>query len=346
MCFKRTFVVAAVVFCLCSAYCYYYFYEFSEELPRFARQRERLLQIGNNSATHIEPAHQAERFITMCTMVRNEARYIREWVEFHSLLGVGRFIIFDNDSTDSLQAALNGTIAEVIVVRWPPKHWPHGNPHEERCQGYADGRYRDDYAYSYCQVAAFHECIYKERGRSRWLAAVDVDEFFMPKYSENGLITLQDALRPYEHMHGIGLVSFTYGTNHRALPILSGELMIETHLLRGNDRGIDKEFVDPTKVDTYYTVHWAHYTDPLWNNRIMRAIPRHRSTVRYNHYPFRSLMEGRHKVFKNMNPDLYREIDKWDKVDIEDMFMIPMVPLIRRRLAGEKIWIPSTGART
>ena len=350
------FIIIITVGVLCFSYlllcCYFYYYypiTGPNEIPFAEGEGEdtmtRLMLLGNTSATHTKPSIMMTTQIAMCTMVKNEAKYVREWVEFHSLLGVNRFIIFDNDSSDSLRAALNGSMmmAEVIIVRWPPspsRSWPPGNPHEERCQGYADGKYRDEWAYSYCQLAAFHECLRWESARSRWVAAVDVDEFFMPRYSQNGLRTLQDALKPYEHMHGISLSSFTYGTGHRALPIAAGELMIETHLLRGNDAGVVKEFVDPLKVDTYYCVHWAHYMDPLWNSLfIMRTIPRHRSTIRFNHFPFRSVIESRHKVFKNKNPGIYREIDKWDKVDIEDLFLIPMVPLIRRRLAGERIWV-------
>ena len=329
------------VLCLSLLLCYYYYYYPTTDEVSFTddRRMERLMLLGNSSATHAKPSSMMTTQITMCTMLKNEAKYVREWVEFHSLLGVNRFIIFDNDSSDSLRAALNGTIAEAIIIPWPPKHWLPGNPHEERCQGYKDGKYRDDWAYSYCQTAAFHECLRWERGRSRWVAGVDVDEFFMPRYSANGLRTLQEALKPYEHMHGISLGSFTYGTSHRTVPIAAGDLMIETHLLRGNDPGVVKEFVDPQKADTYHCVHWAHYTDPLWNTLIMRTVPRWRSAVRFNHFPFRSIIESRHKVFKNMNPGIYQEIDKWDKVDIEDLFLVPMVPLIRRRLTGERIWI-------
>ena len=331
-------IVTAGVLCLVSSICHYYYPISMTNEPLFAQSKETLMRIGNDSVTHIKPLS-AER-ITMCTMVKNEAKYVREWVEFHSLVGVSRFVLFDNDSSDSLMAALGGTMAEVVILRWPPEHWPPGNPHQERCQGYKDGTYRDGWAYSYCQTAAFHECLRRERGRSRWVAGVDVDEFYLPRYDEkSGLRTLQDALRPYGHMHGVSLSAYTYGTSHLMLPIAAGELMIETHLLRGNDAGIDKEFVDPLKADTYHCVHWAHYTDPLWNNKIMRTVPRQRSLVRFNHFPFRSVIESRHKVFKNMNPEIYHEIDKWDRVDLEDRFLLPMVPLIRRRLAGEKIWI-------
>lgn len=331
-CFFWGCLIVAIVFYLLSIFSDRYYYDVDDY--------DDLIMGGNESVINNFMATEVN--ITMCTMVKNEAKYVREWVEFHSLVGVSKFIIFDNDSADSLKAALNGTIADVMIIRWPPPandRWPPGNPHEERCRGYEDGKYRDEWAYTHCQTAALHECLRMERGRSRWVAGVDVDEFFMPKYNKQRLHTLQYALKPYEHMHGISLSSFTYGTGHHVLPIAANELMIETHLLRGKEAGVAKEFVNPMKVDTYNCVHWAHYIDPLWNAMIMRMIPRSNGQIRYNHYPFRSVIESRHKVFKNMNPQIYDEIDKWDKVNIKDPYLLPMVPLVKRRLAGERIWI-------
>ena len=336
-----SFILVFVLMCL-NIYIYLGGLVTATPFAGMRNQRDLLMEIGNNSATNVRPVWKHhERFMTMCTMVKNEARYIREWVEFHSLVGVDQFIIFDNDSTDSLEAALKGTIANVSIVKWPPALWTPGNPHEEKCQGYKDGVYLDDWAFSYCQIAAFHECIYRERGHSRWIAGVDVDEYFMPRYDDKRLYTLKDVLKAYDHIHGISLDSFAYGTNHLQTPIQPGELIIETHTLRGDDGACVKEFVDPFKVETYPLVHWSKYHNPLWNLLFMRYIPRHRSLVRYNHYPYRSVLESRHKVFKNMNPGIFQRIDKWDKVDVEDLYLIPMVPLIRKRLAGEKIWIRS-----
>jgi glycosyltransferase involved in cell wall biosynthesis len=38
--------------------------------------------------------------VGICALVRNEARYIQEWVAFHSLQGVSRILVFDNGSSD------------------------------------------------------------------------------------------------------------------------------------------------------------------------------------------------------------------------------------------------------
>ena len=337
------FIVMLLVFSLYSQYHVYFFWGDVVSTAPFTgheNQIEKLLLLGNLSATYVQP-HARQRFMTLCTMVRNEAKYIREWVEFHSLLGVEKFTIFDNGSTDSLQEALNGTIANVHIIPWPPSKWPSGNPHAKQCQGYSDGTIHEDFAFAWCQLAAFHECIQQERGHSRWIAGVDVDEFFMPVYDKLRLYTLSEVMLAYDHMHAINLQAFAYGTNHRQSPIRDDELIIQTHLLRRNDSNVRKEFVDPAYAETYQTVHWAQYRQIQWNALIYKSIPRQRALVRYNHYPFRSVQEIHHKASKNMNPGVYREIEKWENADIFDPYMIPMVPLIRRRLAGERIWVSS-----
>jgi hypothetical protein len=40
------------------------------------------------------------RDIALCTIIRNEAPQLREWVAFHWLQGVGRFYVYDDGSTD------------------------------------------------------------------------------------------------------------------------------------------------------------------------------------------------------------------------------------------------------
>ena len=326
-------------------YAYVNFGELSTVAP-FADRTDRLallMHLGNRSATHTRPAAWGsyERFFTMCTMVRNEAKYVREWVEFHSLLGVDKFVLFDNDSADSLLDALEGTIANVSIVRWPPLHWPAGNPFEQTCQAYKDGTNRKEWAFVDCQAAAFHECLNTERGHSRWVAAVDVDEFYLPRYDETRLHTMQESLRQYDHMHGIRFNSFFYGTGHHKGPIAQDELLIETHLLRGADGSSSKEFVDPLKASSYLGPHYAKYYDPLWNEQIMRNIPRQRGEIRFNHYPYKSESEAHHKVFLNMNPEISRQMAEYKTDSVEDLYMIPMVPLIKRRLAGERIWVQS-----
>jgi hypothetical protein len=44
--------------------------------------------------------------LAICAIVKDEARYIEEWLAFHFLQGVSQVLIFDNESTDGTRDIL------------------------------------------------------------------------------------------------------------------------------------------------------------------------------------------------------------------------------------------------
>jgi GT2 family glycosyltransferase len=52
----------------------------------------------------------------------DEARDLREWIEFHRLQGVERFYLYDNGSTDDTEEVVRPYVEEGIAELVP---WPH-----------------------------------------------------------------------------------------------------------------------------------------------------------------------------------------------------------------------------
>ena len=50
------------------------------------------------------------------TMFKNKRRYLREWIEFHYITGVGHFILYDNGSEDDPLDVLQYYIDQGIVT--------------------------------------------------------------------------------------------------------------------------------------------------------------------------------------------------------------------------------------
>lgn len=93
------------------------------------------------------------------TMIYNAAKFLKEWVVYHSRIGVEKFILYDNGSDDELQTIveeLNQDGFNVKTVLWP---WPK------------------------TQEAGFsHSAIYA-KDTCKWMMYVDVDEFvFSPTW--------------------------------------------------------------------------------------------------------------------------------------------------------------------
>lgn len=98
-----------------------------------------------------------EHFLCSCTMVRNRAKFLREWVTYHTELGVERVFLYDNNSDDDTPAIV-GSLTNANVTRhlWP---WVKS------------------------QQAGFAHCALRSRDICMWTMFIDVDEFVYPKHN-------------------------------------------------------------------------------------------------------------------------------------------------------------------
>ncbi len=95
-------------------------------------------------------------YLVVATILKNEAPFLAEWVAFHRLVGVDHLYLYDNGSTDNPEASLAPFLDEgcVTLVRWPI-------PYHQKAQD-----------------KALTDCLNRVRGVARWLACIDVDEFY------------------------------------------------------------------------------------------------------------------------------------------------------------------------
>jgi len=91
-------------------------------------------------------------FLTIAAIVRNEGRYLAEWIEFHTLGGIEHFYLYDNGGSDGTADILRPYLLQGRVTLL---HWPE-HPGQSSAYNHA--------------IAIF--------GRdSDWMALIDVDEF-------------------------------------------------------------------------------------------------------------------------------------------------------------------------
>ena len=59
--------------------------------------------------------------LSICAIFKNEAPYLREWVEFHRLVGVESIYLYQNRSEDDYQSALHPFLNDgfVHLIDWP-----------------------------------------------------------------------------------------------------------------------------------------------------------------------------------------------------------------------------------
>ena len=75
-------------------------------------------------STKINKYPDFENEIIMSTVVKNEDKYILQWIKYHNNLGIKRFIIYDNSTDNTLYTLLNNNITDniFIVINWKYEH--------------------------------------------------------------------------------------------------------------------------------------------------------------------------------------------------------------------------------
>ncbi|XP_026435680.1 glycosyltransferase family 92 protein RCOM_0530710-like isoform X1 [Papaver somniferum] len=126
-----------------------------------------------------------KKLLCASTMVYNVSKFLREWVIYHSKLGIDKFIFYDNGSEDGLQNVVDGLRGDynvdIEVIFWP---WPK------------------------TQEAGFSHSAIRSRDSCTWMMYTDIDEYvFSPKWV-NSLEPSSDMLTSLLPSNNISSLSF------------------------------------------------------------------------------------------------------------------------------------------
>lgn len=274
-----------------------------------------------------EPCHT----LCICAFFKNEAPFLREWIEFHRLVGVERFILYNNDSIDSFAEVLAPYVEKEIVecLDWPNE------------AGEAN--------WLNAQRRAYNHCVKKCEGKTEWLALIDIDEFLVP-VAHPDLLSFLSQFEDQPSVGGIKVNWQLYGTSGlKKVP--EGQLLIEALTWKapwdyrapvGLDNRRFKSIVRPHAVDTYH-IHFASLK-PGFTSAFSRAFlneePIDIEQIRINHYWSRT-----EDYFSEVKIDrrlefcpLKREqlIERLaDLNQVEDRIMMRFIPLLREQMFGE-----------
>ncbi|GGA21527.1 tetratricopeptide repeat protein [Okeania sp. KiyG1] len=133
--------------------------------------------------------HKKEKII-ICAIVKNEAPYILEWIAYHQVIKVDKFLIYDNMSTDGTTEILKKLDeAEIIKhIKWPDI--PNKNH----------------------QVAAYTDAIGRLKGKCEWIGFIDADEFIVLNQHND----IHSFLDDYQDVDGIAINWKLFGSSGHA----------------------------------------------------------------------------------------------------------------------------------
>lgn len=144
--------------------------------------------------------------LAICAIFQDEAPYLKEWIEFHRLMGVEHFYLYNHRSRDHYKKVLRPYITSGLVeLIDKPK---------------VANRIK---VFNRLQCKCYTDCLIQARGVSKWIAFIDIDEYLFPVYRDN----LPDVLKEYEDFGGLYANWRIFGTSYiRKIP--KEQLLIES----------------------------------------------------------------------------------------------------------------------
>jgi hypothetical protein len=257
---------------------------------------------------------------------KNEAAFIKEWVEYHLIVGVEHFYIYDA-ATDDTHAVLEPYISKGLVTYIEWKVFP-------------------------AQVSAYHNFVFARRGMdANWAAFIDLDEYIVPISDR-----LLDILATYDRPEVAGLaIGWTmFGSNgHVIRPQgLITENYTRTINYTKHPERYTKGIVRPFRVNY---VDDPHIFRPKSRTKMVREdmkeikfgqhwhrvgdFPVNKLTI--NHYFCKSFSDFQGKIARR-GPDgggrNLQEFAIFNSIgnEVEDLRIQKFVPELRRRMYEEK----------
>jgi FkbM family methyltransferase len=264
--------------------------QFHDVVPDAAARRDAIREqlAATHRVSYDEPfvweSHERRRArhqLAVAALFRNEARYLQEWIEYHRMIGVEHFWLYDDASSDGWREVLAPHLDTglVEVIDWPVPS-------------------RNDYMR--LQVEAQRDAVRRACGRARWLALIDVDEYLLPVKDDTVVSCLE---RHYWEASAVYVNWRNFGTGgvhlEREGPTLFSLTACAEALHPRNSVG--KSIVRPEHVraeELWYAHHAVlkpgrAYCDgdgqpiPPGENQPELDGKHHASLIRLNHYPLR-----------------------------------------------------------
>jgi len=158
-------------------------------------------------------AEREEKYtLSICALFTDEAKHLKEWIEYHRLIGVDHFYLYNNNSNDSFLKTLIPYIENNLVTL---SYWP---DHYKKLYGEEVQHWSLS-----TQVTAYENAIALRKHETEWLICADVNEFLAIPNQED----LLDILQQYAEYPGILLKSDFFDVSQPSI-VPKRKLVIET----------------------------------------------------------------------------------------------------------------------
>lgn len=291
-------------------------------LKSYRKALRGILQMGMGNYIRVLQRDRATPFeheLAVVAIMKNEGPYLKEWLDFHILVGVEKFYLYDNESTDNTRKILAPYIRHGVVEYI-----------------YFPGEKR--------QNPAYVDALNRFADKTRWMALIDLDEFIVPVVHK----TLPEFLHTLPRNFGLLVLRWVmYGSaGHVKKP---RGLVIENYKYRGDRTRPSgcKSIVNPRLVVCQRNPHINDVAGFIIdeNGKKLGHIdqtnnPPSFEKIRCNHYITKSYEEYKARCNKgSASTGRYSKNKKWsrekflryDTNDIYDTTMDKYIKVLHRK---------------
>ncbi|MBQ9334655.1 MAG: glycosyltransferase family 92 protein [Lachnospiraceae bacterium] len=262
-----------------------------------------------------------EYYVSIGAIFKNEGQYLKEWLDYHILVGIEHFFLYNNNSTDNYLDILGKYIDNGIVtlIDWP---------------------------YNQKQMEAYVDCAERFSSKSNWIGFIDIDEFITPISHDS----VGAFLKEYENYGSVLIPWMIFGSSGKEDRCMD-DLVIESFTKRWKKHSdVGKCFlntdyeISKDHIDGLHHFLWTQLEGSIYppTNAFKRfVLPNFLRTghvefpIEIKHYTLKSRQEYMNKMkgtdvyFQENSHTLKAFIFHDEKSIIEDSSMLRYATLIR-----------------
>lgn len=177
-------------------------------------------------------------YLSLAAIFRDEARFLKEWIEFYKLMGVDHFYLYNNLSKDNYLEILEPYIKEGMV--------------ELKDVNYNATAMQD---FNKFQESVYIDAAEKSKNDTEWLIIIDTDEFMYPVKGKD----LVETLKNYDDYAAVTINWQFFGSwNVKKIP--TNKLLIESLTMWGPLKSkfdnSGKTVVKPRYIESFMSAHF------------------------------------------------------------------------------------------
>ena len=247
--------------------------------------------------------------LAVVTILKNEAPYLKEWLDYHLLAGVEHFYLYDNESPDNQTEVVKPYVAAGLA----------------------------DYIFApgkFMQMQTYNDAVKRFKFQSRYMAFIDGDEFIYPKTNRSIVEVVDEILLQFPNAAALAVNLHNFGSNGQETADYS-KGVLERFTRRAADDwtpdGMGNAHVstiaNPRKINHLSIPHFAFYFEGVHavneNGRLVAGAfnnPVTAEKIVMNHYSVKSREEYAKKVSRGAADHNHYDMKTFDANDTNEVF--------------------------